>query len=82
MIVEIPAGSRNKYEMDHALGRIRLADVSAHLLAEIGHFFDVYKRLEPGRSSEVRGWQDHSYAEVAVVEGRRRAIANRAPASA
>lgn len=24
MIVEIPAGSRNKYEMDHRLGRIRL----------------------------------------------------------
>jgi len=24
MVVEIPAGSRNKYEMDHARGRIRL----------------------------------------------------------
>lgn len=24
MVVEIPAGSRNKYEMDHAAGRIRL----------------------------------------------------------
>jgi inorganic pyrophosphatase len=24
MVVEIPAGSRNKYEMDHAVGRIRL----------------------------------------------------------
>ena len=24
MIVEIPRGSRNKYEMDHRLGRIRL----------------------------------------------------------
>jgi len=24
VIVEIPQGSRNKYEMDHAMGRIRL----------------------------------------------------------
>ncbi len=24
MVVEIPGGSRNKYEMDHRLGRIRL----------------------------------------------------------
>ncbi|MYS20787.1 inorganic pyrophosphatase, partial [Streptomyces sp. DvalAA-14] len=24
VIVEIPQGSRNKYEMDHAIGRIRL----------------------------------------------------------
>ncbi len=24
MLVEIPVGSRNKYEMDHTMGRIRL----------------------------------------------------------
>ena len=27
---------------------------------EIGHFFDVYKELEPGKSSETRGWEDRS----------------------
>jgi inorganic pyrophosphatase len=24
VVVEVPQGSRNKYEMDHAIGRIRL----------------------------------------------------------
>ncbi|MYW93753.1 inorganic diphosphatase [Amycolatopsis rubida] len=147
-IVEIPMGSRNKYEMDHALGRIRLdrtlftatqypadygyfpdtlaedgdpldalvlvahptfpgcripvrpvavfwmrdehgpdakvlcvpagdprqdhlrelADLPAHLLSEVGHFFDVYKDLEPGKSTEVRGWQGRAEAEQVVRE--------------
>ena len=29
-----------------------------HLLNEIGHFFDIYKELEPGKSTDVRGWMD------------------------
>jgi len=152
LVVEIPAGSRNKYEMDHALGQIRLdrtlstatrypadygflpntcgedgdpldalvlldeptfpgcvirvrpigvlwardehgtdtkvlcvsandnrrdpvrdiADLSEHLLEEIGHFFKVYKDLEPGKDSEVRGWQDAFAAEVVVRDARDR----------
>ena len=36
-----------------------LKDISAHERAEIRHFFDVYKALEPNKSSEVRGWQPH-----------------------
>ena len=143
VVIEVPAGSRNKYEMDHALGRIRLdrmlftatrypadygfvpetlaedgdpldamvlvaeptfpgceirarpvavfwmrdekgpdakllcvpardarqgavrdiGDLPDHLLGEIGHFFDVYKTIEPGKSSEVRGWQGRAEAE-------------------
>jgi inorganic pyrophosphatase len=143
MIVEIPQGSRNKYEMDHASGRIRLdrmlftstqypadygfipgtlaedgdpldalvlleapsfpgcqvrvrpvgvfwmhdeqgpdakiltvpardlrydrlwdiTQVPKHVLAEIGHFFDIYKELEPKKSTDVRGWQDRAAAE-------------------
>jgi inorganic pyrophosphatase len=146
VVVEIPQGSRNKYEMDHASGRIRLdrmlftstrypqdygfipstlaedgdpldamvvleeptfpgclvlarpvgvfwmndehgpdakiltvpardpryaamrdlADVPAHLTAEIGHFFDIYKELEPGKSTDVRGWQSRALAEQAI----------------
>ena len=31
-----------------------------HLIAEIGHFFDIYKELEPGKSTDVRGWQDRA----------------------
>ena len=147
VIVEIPQGSRNKYEMDHETGRIRLDrmlftstrypldygfipdtlaedgdpldalvmldeptfpgcyvlarpvavfwmldehgpdakiltvpaldprvesvrdldDVPAHLTAEIGHFFDIYKEIEPGKSTDTRGWQGRAAAE-AVIE--------------
>ena len=28
-----------------------------HLTDEISHFFEVYKALEPGKSSSVRGWE-------------------------
>ncbi|MBN9743292.1 inorganic pyrophosphatase [Amycolatopsis sp. A1MSW2902] len=43
-----------------------LSDVPAHLLSEVGHFFDVYKDLEPGKSTEVRGWQGREEAERVV----------------
>jgi Inorganic pyrophosphatase len=39
-----------------------LGDVPEHLAAEIGHFFDIYKELEPGKSTDVRGWQDRASA--------------------
>ena len=147
IIVEIPQGTRNKYEMDHASGRIRLdrmlftstrypldygfipqtlaedgdpldvmvllgeptfpgcaitarpvgvfwmhdehgpdakilavpacdpryadvqdlSDVPEHLRGEIGHFFDIYKELEPGKGTDVRGWQDRAAAEHEVT---------------
>jgi inorganic pyrophosphatase len=146
VVVEIPQGSRNKYEMDHDTGRIRLdrmlftstrypldygfvpdtlaedgdpldamvmldeptfpgcrvlgrpvgvfwmtdehgpdakiltvpardtryaaiedlTDVPGYLAAEIGHFFDIYKALEPGKSTDVRGWQDRAAAEQVI----------------
>ncbi len=152
VIVEIPKGSRNKYEMDHDLGRIRLdrtlftataypaeygfvpetlaedddpldaliltdeptfpgclirvrpvavfwmsdehgpdakilavpahddrnshledlGDVPDHLLAEIRHFFQIYKDLEPGKSTEIQGWQDKQAAERVVTDAWRR----------
>ena len=43
-----------------------------HLLDEIGHFFDVYKALEPGKGTETRGWQGRAAAEAAVEDARRR----------
>lgn len=153
VIVEIPQGSRNKYEMDHDSGRIRLdrmlftstrypldygfiphtlaedgdpldalvmldeptfpgcyvlarpvavfwmsdehgpdakilavpahdpraagirdlADVPPYLTAEIGHFFDIYKELEPGKSTDVRGWMDRAEAERVIKEAEERA---------
>jgi len=152
MVVEIPAGSRNKYEMDQRSGRIRLdrtlftataypadygyipdtlaedgdpldamvlltaptfpgctiqvrpigvfwmhdehgpdakllcvpagdprwqattqiGDLPPHQLAEIGHFFDVYKDLEPGKHTDVRGWQDRAQAEATLTDARNR----------
>lgn len=153
MIVEIPRGSRNKYEMDHRLGRIRLdrmlftstqypvdygyipdtlaedgepldvmvlleeptfpgcqvtvrsvgvfwmhdeqgpdakilsvpardvrhaevrdlRDVHEHVLDEIGHFFDIYKSLEPGKGGDVRGWQDRRIADQTISQAAERA---------
>ncbi len=153
VIVEIPQGSRNKYEMDHSTGRIRLdrmlftatrypldygfipqtlaedgepldamvmveeptfpgcavqarpvgvfwmndehgpdakilavpardpryaglqdlGDIPGHLANEISHFFDTYKELEPGKSADVRGWQDRAMAESVIGEAFARA---------
>jgi inorganic pyrophosphatase len=54
---------------DPRRGRIcDLADLSSHLTAEISHFFDVYKDHEPGKSSDVRGWQDRAAAEHVIME--------------
>ncbi len=152
VIVEIPMGSRNKYEMDHKTGRIRLdrmlftstvypldygfipgtlaedgdpldalvwldeptfpgclvtvrpiavfwmldergpdakvltvcahdprrsairdlGDVPTHLTEEIAHFFDIYKELEPGKSADIRGWQDRTAAERVIKEAQAR----------
>jgi inorganic pyrophosphatase len=49
-----------------------LGDVPAHLTAEIGHFFDIYKELEPEKSSDVRGWQDRAAAEQVIMEAKAR----------
>jgi len=153
VVVEVPQGSRNKYEMDHKTGRIRLdrmlftstrypldygfisgtlaedgepldalvwldeptfpgclvtarpvavfwmvdeglpdakvltvsandlrmsairelEDVPPYFAAEIGHFFNIYKQLEPGKSSDVRGWQGRAAAERVVEEAQSRA---------
>src|SRR3984957_4174638 len=52
-----------------------LADVPHHLLNEIGHFFDIYKELEPGKSTDVRGWMDRAEAERVIREAEGRAAA-------
>ncbi len=49
-----------------------LADLPRFLLAEIEHFFAVYKDVEPGKSVETRGWEDVAAAERAVTEARER----------
>ena len=43
-----------------------LPDLPAFLLNEIEHFFHVYKDLEPGKGTAVRGWEGRSQAEQEV----------------
>ena len=69
-VVEIPRGSRNKYEYDAALGAIKLdrfvsasvvyptEDLPLQLRSEIQHFFHIYKDLDLDRFSEVMGWAE------------------------
>jgi inorganic pyrophosphatase len=44
-----------------------LHDVPSHLLAEIRHFFEVYKELEPAKASQVGDWEDRAAAEREVA---------------
>jgi inorganic pyrophosphatase len=39
-----------------------LEDLPEHLRNEIGHFFSIYKDLEPKKSTEVLGYQDRAAA--------------------
>ncbi|MEX2621914.1 MAG: inorganic diphosphatase [Egibacteraceae bacterium] len=48
-----------------------LADVPQHLLAEIGHFFSIYKDLE-GKSVKVDGFGDREDALGEVAKDRQR----------
>jgi inorganic pyrophosphatase len=52
-----------------------LEDVPAHMAAEIGHFFDIYKELEPGKSTDVRGWQNRAAAEQVIRDAQQRLTA-------
>lgn len=49
-----------------------LIDVPDHLLAEIAHFFRIYKNLE-GKGVQVRGWRDRAEALRIVKDARGRA---------
>jgi len=50
-----------------------LEDLPNHLLQEIQHFFDVYKALEPGKSTSIGEWSGRVRAEDLVVAARQRA---------
>ncbi|MDP9326054.1 MAG: inorganic diphosphatase [Candidatus Dormibacteraeota bacterium] len=49
-----------------------LDDVPHHIRLEIGHFFDVYKDLEPGKSTDTRGWSGRRAAIEEIEESRNR----------
>ncbi len=48
-------------------------DVPPELRNEIEHFFQVYKDLESGKSTETRGFGNRAEAEAILEEGRARA---------
>jgi inorganic pyrophosphatase len=50
-----------------------LADVPSPQLSVIAQFFDIYRELEPGHRTDIRGWQDHVAAEQVIAAARARA---------
>ena len=46
-------------------------ELPAQLRREIGHFFSVYKDLDPDRHSEVQGWGDRDAALETIEQGRK-----------
>jgi inorganic pyrophosphatase len=44
-----------------------LGDLDEHVLAEIEHFFEFYKTIEPGKDTTTRGWEGSQQAERAIV---------------
>jgi inorganic pyrophosphatase len=53
-----------------------LADIAPYELAEIAHFFKIYKELEPNKGTEGGSWQPREAAEAAIATARE-AYANR-----
>ena len=49
-----------------------LSEVPTELLAEIEHFFTIYKDLDPDKFSNVKGWSGRKAAEVEIVRSQRR----------
>jgi inorganic pyrophosphatase len=59
----------------------RLDDLPQVLRNEIGQFFDIYKDLEPGKQSIVKGWRDRDAALEEISSARKRFQENGANAS-
>jgi inorganic pyrophosphatase len=43
-----------------------------HLTAEISHFFEIYKALEPDKHADVRGWEGAAAASTEIEACRAR----------
>jgi inorganic pyrophosphatase len=55
----------------------RLDDLPQVLRNEIGHFFSIYKDLEPGKESKVKGWRDKDAALEEIEAARDRFLNSR-----
>jgi inorganic pyrophosphatase len=55
-----------------------VGDIPEYLLLEIRHFFDIYKDLEPGKATEIGGWDGaaKALAEIETASERFRAHAH------
>jgi inorganic pyrophosphatase len=53
------------------LGVTEITQLPDHVLAEIRHFFSVYKDLEPGKFSKVGQWSGSKQALIEVAESQR-----------
>jgi adenylate kinase len=51
-----------------------LGDMPAHLRSEIHHFFDVYKALEPGKSTSTTGFEGRQAALGEIAASRARLL--------
>ena len=51
-----------------------LDDMAAHLRSEIHHFFDVYKALEPGKSTSTTGFEGREAALGEIAASRARLL--------
>jgi inorganic pyrophosphatase len=49
-----------------------ISDLPDYELREIAHFFDIYKDLEPGKVTEIKGWAGRHDAEEVIERGRAR----------
>jgi inorganic pyrophosphatase len=49
-----------------------LKDLPDYELNEIAHFFAIYKALEPGKNTDVHGWQGRAVAEDVIESALRR----------
>lgn len=65
-ILCVPAGDPH-WEMV-----VDIEGVPALLLAEIEHFFEVYKMLEPDKQTTTRGFENKAAAWAEIEEARRR----------
>jgi inorganic pyrophosphatase len=54
-----------------------LGNLAPHLLDEIEHFFNVYKDLEPGKSSSTAGFEGVDAARKEILDAKARAAGPR-----
>ncbi|MBV9208178.1 MAG: inorganic diphosphatase [Actinobacteria bacterium] len=59
-----------------------LEDMASHLRSEIQHFFDVYKALEPGKSTSTAGFEGREAALGEIAASRARLLHHQQAAGA